>query len=165
MVIIMKFAIIYYSLGGNTRRIANMIKDKISADIFEIETKTPYTGTYNQIVNQGQDEVDSGFCPEIKKLNIDLSKYDTVFLGSPVWWYTFAPAMHSFLNKYDLSGKKIFPFATNGGWLGHTLKDFSSMCFGANVEKGIDIRFDESIHNGHQDKAYPKSLKLNLALF
>lgn len=57
----MKFAIIYYSLGRNTRRIANMIKDKISADIFEIETKTPYTGTYNQIVNQGQDEVDSGF--------------------------------------------------------------------------------------------------------
>jgi len=43
----MKIAIIYYSLGGNTRRIANMIKDKISAVIFEIETKTPYTGTYN----------------------------------------------------------------------------------------------------------------------
>jgi|GEM_PF-2716305 len=43
----MKIAIIYYSLGGNTRHIANMIKDKISADIFEIETKTPYTGTYN----------------------------------------------------------------------------------------------------------------------
>lgn len=79
----MNFAIIYYSLGGNTRRIANMIKDKISADIFEIETKTPYTGTYNQIVNHGKDEVDSGFCPEIKKLNIDLSKYDTVFLASP----------------------------------------------------------------------------------
>lgn len=142
--IIMKFAIIYYSLGGNTRRIANMIKDKISADIFEIETKTPYTGAYNQIVNQGQDEVNSGFCPEIKKLNIDLSKYDTVFLGSPVWWYTFAPAMHSFLNEYDLSGKKIFPFATNGAWVGHTLKDFSSACFSADVEKGIDIRFDES---------------------
>lgn len=43
----MNFAIIYYSLGENTRRISNMIKDKISADIFEIETKTPYTGTYN----------------------------------------------------------------------------------------------------------------------
>ena len=79
----MKFAIIYYSLGRNTRRLANMIKDKISADIFEVETKTPYTGTYKQIVNQRQDDVDSGFCPEIKKLNINLSKYDTAFLASP----------------------------------------------------------------------------------
>ena len=102
----MKSAIIYYSLGGNTRRIANMIKYKTNADIFEIETKTPYTGSYNQIVDQGQDEVNSGFCPEIKKLDVDLSKYDAVFLGSPVWWYTFSPAMHSFLNDYDLSGKK-----------------------------------------------------------
>lgn len=140
----MKSVIIYYSLGGNTRRIANMIKDKTNADVFEIETKIPYTGSYNRIVDQGQDEVNSGFCPEIKKLDVDLSKYDAVFLGSPVWWYTFAPAMHSFLNDYDLSGKKIYPFATNGGWLGHTLKDFSSACFGADVEEGIDIRFDES---------------------
>lgn len=62
----MKIAIIYYSLGGNTRHIVNMIKDKISADIFEIETKTPYTGSYNQTVNQGQDEVDNGFFPKSK---------------------------------------------------------------------------------------------------
>ena len=69
-----------------------------------------------------------GYCPEIKPLNIDLGKYDEVILGTPVWWYTFAPAMHTFLKKNDLSGKTIYPFATNGGWIGHTFKDFANAC-------------------------------------
>lgn len=73
-------------------------------------------------------------------LKVDL--YDTVVLGSPVWWYTFAPAMHSFLKEADLAGKTVYPFATNGGWLGHTLKDFAKACKGAEVKPGLDVRFD-----------------------
>lgn len=47
---------------------------------------------------------------EIKPLKMDVSAYDRMILGSPVWWYTFAPAMKTFLNTYDLSGKMVFPF-------------------------------------------------------
>lgn len=76
------------------------------------------------------------------KVAAELKDYDTVVLGSPVWWYTFAPAVHSFLKEADLVGKRVYPFATNGGWLGHTLKDFAKACKGAEVKPGLDVRFD-----------------------
>lgn len=138
----MKSIVIYYSYGGNTRRIAEKIQKALGADIMEIKTKKPYEGNYNDVVNQGQQEVNSGFMPEIQQTEADLSSYDTVVLGTPVWWYTFAPAMKTFLHEADLSGKKVYPFATNGGWIGHTFKDFKSQCTEAEVSKGLNIRFD-----------------------
>lgn len=138
----MKSLILYYSYGGNTRRIAQMIKDKLNCDLWEIETVKKYSGNYNDVVEEGKREVDSGFTPEIKPVNIDLTDYDTIILGSPVWWYTFAPAMKTFLKHADLKSKKVYPFATNGGWIGHTLKDFAKECKGAEVHDGLNIKFN-----------------------
>lgn len=139
----MKTLILYYSYGGNTRKIAQMIQREIGGDLAEIETVKPYTGSYDSIVNQGQDEVQSGYMPPLKKLQADVSSYDRIVLGSPVWWYTFAPAMKSFLHNNDLSGKIIYPYATNGGWIGHTFEDFEKSCRGTKVHKGLNVRFDE----------------------
>lgn len=138
----MKAIVVYYSYGGNTRRIAQMMAGELGADIAEIKTVIPYTGSYDDVVDQGQAEVNSGFCPEIEPVNAQLADYDTVILGSPVWWYTFAPAMRSFLRRASLAGKTVFPFATNGGWLGHTLKDFAAACPGAQVKQGLNVRFN-----------------------
>ena len=77
----MKKVIVYYSYRGNTKSIAEMIQKSTGADIARIETVVPYDGDYNSVVNQGQNEVNSGYCPKIKPLNIDLSKYDEVILG------------------------------------------------------------------------------------
>ena len=140
----MKTLILYYSYGGNTKRIAEMIQKEIGGDIARIDTVVPYDGDYDTVVDQGQRENAAGYCPELNPLSVDLGAYDTIVLGSPVWWYTFAPAMHSFLNQADLRGKTIYPFATNGGWLGHTLKDFEKSCNGAIVKPGLSVRFDES---------------------
>ena len=140
----MKAIVIYYSLGGNTRRVAQQIQRATGADLAEIKTVSPYTGSYNDIVDQGHREVNSGFLPELEPLDVGLDGYDTVILGTPVWWYTFAPAMSSFLHQYDLSGKRVFPFATNGGWLGHTLRDFAKACPGAEVAQGLNVRFNGS---------------------
>lgn len=140
----MKTLVLFYSYGGNTRGIAEMIQGITGGDIAEIETVKPYVGDYNTVVEQGKQEVDSGFMPEIKPLGVDLSAYDTIVLGTPVWWYTFAPAMKTFIHKSDLSGKTIYPFATNGGWIGHTFKDFEKGCVGADVKKGINIKFSNS---------------------
>lgn len=139
----MKTLILYYSYGGNTRRIAELIQKSIGGDLAEIRTVKPYSGSYMEVVDQGQDEVNSGFMPEIEPLAVDLAEYDRIILGSPVWWYTFAPAVKTFLHQYDLSGKVIWPFSTNGGWPGHLLKDVEKACKGADVRKGMDIRFDE----------------------
>lgn len=138
----MKPLILYYSYGGNTKGIAEKIQQEIGGELVRIDTAVPYTGSYNQVVDQGQREVDSGYCPELKPVNVDLDAYDTVVLGTPVWWYTFAPAMHTFLKQADLAGKTVYPFATNGGWLGHTMKDFGKLCKGAAVKPGLDVRFD-----------------------
>lgn len=139
----MKAIVIYYSYGGNTQRIAEHIQKELGCESAKIETVKPYTGSYNTVVDQGQREVESGFMPEIKTVDLDLSRYDTVILGSPVWWYTFAPAMKTFLHDTNLVGKTVYPFATNGGWIGHTFKDFSKECRGAKVMPGCNIRFNE----------------------
>lgn len=140
-----KTLILYYSYGGNTKRIAEMIQREIGGDIARMDTVVPYDGDYDEVVNQGQREIAEGYCPELKPLHIGWRDYDTIILGSPVWWYTFAPAMRSFLERADLTGKIVYPFATNGGWLGHALKDFEEACKGAIVKPGLDVQFDESM--------------------
>lgn len=140
----MKTLIIYYSYGGNTRRIAELIQKSIGGELAEIRTVKPYTGSYMEVVDQGQKEVNKGFMPEIQPLEVDLGGYDQIILGSPVWWYTFAPAVKTFLHMYDLSGKTIYPFSTNGGWPGHLLQDIKKACKRANVRKGMDIRFEQN---------------------
>lgn len=138
----MKALVIYYSYSGNTRRVAEKIGQAAGADLAEIKTARPYTGSYDEVVEQGRREVDSGFLPELKPLDIDLRRYDTVILGTPVWWYTSAPAMNSFLQSADLSEKTVYPFATNGGWLGHTFQDLKAACRGASVRPGLNVRFN-----------------------
>lgn len=140
----MKTLILYYSYDGNTRKIAEKIREKTGGDLAEIETVTPYEGDYNSVVDQGQREVNAGYMPPIKPLTVDLSEYDKIYFGTPVWWYTYAPAVKTFFDQNDLSGKTICPFITNGGWIGHTEKDIQKACSGANVKKAIDLRFDGS---------------------
>lgn len=137
-----KTLILYYSYGGNTRKIAEKIQKEIGGDLEEIQTVKPYTGSYNDVVDQGQHEVNSGYMPEIKPIQADLSQYDRIIMGTPVWWYTFAPAVKSFLSKYSLSEKTIYPFATNGGWLGHTFEDFKTTMPETDVKEGLNIVFD-----------------------
>ena len=139
----MKTLIVYYSYSGNTKRIAEMIQSKIGGDTARIETVNPYEGDYNSVVEQGKKEVDSGFAPEIKPMNINMSDYDTIVLGTPVWWYTYAPAVKTFLDENDFSGKTVYAFATNGGWIGHTFNDVERECTGAEIKPGLNIRFDE----------------------
>ena len=62
----MKALVLFYSYGGNTRRVAKLVQQETGADLCEIETVTPYTGSYNAVVDQGQREVNSGFEPELK---------------------------------------------------------------------------------------------------
>lgn len=138
-----KNIIIYYSYGGNTEKIAKIIQEETGADLVRIDTAVPYTGDYDTVVDQGHREINSGFMPELKPLNVDLSGYDNVILGTPVWWYTFAPAMNTFLHDAGLAGKAVYPFATNGGWIGHTFQDFKKACADADVKDGLNVRFDE----------------------
>lgn len=151
----MKALLVYYSLGGNTRKIADLIKEKLNINSVEIELITPYSGSYDDIVEKGQAEVNSGYMPKIKQLPANFSDYDTIILGSPVWWYTFAPAMKTFLNDYDLSNKNIYIFATNAGWIGHTFEDFKNALPNSNIKSTLNIKFND------KDLAIPQETILN----
>ena len=136
----MKKAIVYYSYSGHTKRIVDMIKEKIDADVFEIKPKESYSTDYDTVVDLGQEEVNNNVLREIEEININLDNYDTVILATPVWWYTYAPVVHTFLEKYDLKDKTVMPIITNGGWLGHTVEDIKKYC--PNVRNELILKFD-----------------------
>lgn len=133
--------IVYFSYTNNTRTIANKIKDKLNCDILEIKTKIPYSDDYQTVVDDEQNSEASNHLPGIEDINIDLSKYDEIILGTPVWWYRPVPAIRTFLTQNDLKGKTIKPFATNAGWLGKTFKEIKSLCPNSKVEEGMNIVF------------------------
>lgn len=137
--------IVYYSVSnGNTRRIAEMLQKASGADIAEINTVTPYTGSYNEIVDQGQREVNSGYMPEIKSIGVDPEDYDVIAVGTPTWWYTIAPAVLTFLKAHNWEGKTVIPFQTHGGWPGHVLKDIKKVCIGAEFIHEKAVQFDSN---------------------
>lgn len=140
-----KMLIIYYSWSnGNTKRIAEMLQEETKADIAVIDTVKPYEGSYDDVVNQGQEEVNRGYMPPIKPLDVNLSDYDVIAVGTPTWWYTMAPAVKTFFNENDLSGKTVIPFMTNGGWPGHVIKDMEKASKGAKCVAPKEIQFDST---------------------
>ena len=138
----MKAVIIYYSYSGNTKKITEMVQRETGFRAAELRTVVPYSENYDVVVDQGQDEVKRGFMPEILPLEVNPEEYDTVFLGMPVWWYPYAPAVKTFLAQYKLAGKTILPFATNGGWIGHTAKDIKVACPDSEIGEILNVRFD-----------------------
>lgn len=134
--------IIYFTYTGNTKKIAEKIKEKLNCDILEIKTVIPYSRDYDTVVNDEQNSESSNHLPEIQNLNIDLSNYDEIILGTPVWWYRPVPAIRTFLTQNDLSGKIIKPYATNAGWLGKTFKEIKALCTNSEVSDGMNIVFE-----------------------
>lgn len=140
-----KMLIVYYSVSnGNTKMIAERLQKATGADIARIETVTPYTGSYDAIVDQGQREVNRGYQPEIRLLSVNLADHDMVAVGTPTWWYTMAPAVLTFLNSCDWRGKTVVPFQTHGGWPGHVMKDIKAACKGAAFCHELAVQFDST---------------------
>ena len=135
--------IVYFSYTGHTKMIAESIQKKLQCDILEIKPEKAYSRDYELVVSEEQNNSSSNKTPEIENINIDLSKYDEIIIGTPVWWYTIAPVIRTFLKQNDLSNKKIIPFATNAGWLGHTFQEIRDLCPNSNVENEMNIVFTE----------------------
>ena len=138
-----KKLVVYYSYTGHTKMIAKRIEEKLGCDILEIKPIIPYSTNYQTVVNKEQNNESSNKTPQIEKVDKDLKKYDEIIIGSPVWWYTIAPVIRTFLKQNDLSGKTIKPFATNAGWLGQTFKEIKKLCPNSNVKEGMNIVFTE----------------------
>lgn len=139
-----KTLIVYYSHSGNTRTIAKLIQEKIQGTLTEIKPLNSYPVSYNEVVDQAKKEISKGFIPEIEELNIDISEYDTIFIGTPNWWSTMAPPIKTFLNEYDLSGRKAAIFCTHGGGgIAHIAEDIKAM-----IPNSINIGVFDIYNNG-----------------
>lgn len=143
----MKKIVIYFTYTGNTKMIANKISKILNCDILEIKPKVPYVNDYNEVVEDEHNSERSNYLPEIENINIDLNDYNEIIIGTPVWWYRPAPVIRTFLNKFDLSGKKVIPFATNAGWLGKTFKEIKELCPNSKVSQEMNIVFESYSSN------------------
>ena len=109
-----------YSVGnievGNTKIVADYISEMTGADQFEIVTHKYDGMAYTPLINLAQEEANNGELPEYEG-DVDLSGYDTVFIGGPVWWGTYPQVMFTFFKKHadDLQGKTVIPFTTHEG--------------------------------------------------
>ena len=127
-----KVLVVYYSLTGHTRDIAKQIAAQTNADLFEIKTKEIYSSP--SVYMKSKQELTSKQYPEIITEGMpNVAKYDTIFVGGPVWWYTMAPALYSYLQMTDFEGKRVVPFSTQGSNFGSFFKDFAAMAENARI--------------------------------
>ena len=109
-----KSLVVYYSQNGATKKLAETFQKAKNADVFEIATVTPYPSTYDSTIAAVGAQRESKQWPALVNPKADLAKYDTVYLGYPIMFGSFAPPVYTFLDSNDLSGKVVVPFCTYG---------------------------------------------------
>ena len=110
--------VVYFSTDDTIRAAAYTVADALSADLFEIQPVEPYTvddvNYHNSQSRTSIEQNDPQARPEIALLPEDLSQYDTIILGYPIWWGQAPQILYTFVESVDLSGKTVIPFCTSG---------------------------------------------------
>ncbi|MDR2426841.1 MAG: hypothetical protein LBD46_06675 [Endomicrobium sp.] len=144
-----KVLVVYYSLSGHTRDIAERIKAKTSADIYEIKLKekiSRFSIFYTSLIKCSKQ------LPELDGPPPDFESYDYIFVGSPVWAYTVCYPVLSFLEQTDFKGKRVVPFSTQGSNAGKFEKDFASKAKNAIILQyqkfnNLSKKYDKDVDN------------------
>lgn len=110
--------IVYFSCTGTTENIANTMQSVLNCDIFKIQAAEPYSATdlnySNSNCRANKEQNDASARPKIANSVEDIDKYDTVFIGYPIWWGKAPKIIYTFLEQYDFSDKILVPFCTSG---------------------------------------------------
>ncbi|MBQ9468486.1 MAG: NAD(P)H-dependent oxidoreductase [Clostridia bacterium] len=138
-----KVLVVYFSWSGHLDSMAHWIADETGGDIIRVLAKDEYPESYNDTANRAKKEKDDGVRPAI---NVSLTteqmeKYDTVFIGFPVWWYDLPMTMWTFLESVDLSGKTVIPFFSHEG----SSDGASSLSTIKTLAKGADVKTGDAI--------------------
>ena len=136
-----KILVLYYSQTGNTKAVAEELQSRLGADIEAIVPVVPYDGDFQATIERSMADREAGVLPEIEPISSDMSAYDIIFLGYPVWFGTYAPPVASLLKAVNLDGKKIVPFCTFGsGGLDSSARDLEAELPGAEILAGYGVR-------------------------
>lgn len=137
-----KSLVLYFSVYGSAKAVAEEIAKQTGADLKEIIPVKPYDGNranYNSLAAYAKKEHDENIRPEIKN-EINIENYDNIFIGYPMWWYTFPMIIYTLFDKYDFSGKTIIPFNTHmGSSDGGTYQTIAELEPNAKVLKGLPV--------------------------
>ena len=133
--------IVYLTRTNNTKAIAEIIHTKVGGTLVGLELQNPYPENYRATVEQVAKENETGFLPPLKTKIENIEKYDVVFVGFPTWGMQLPPPMKSFLRQYDLSGKTVVPFNTNGGYgIGSSFDTVKELCANSEVLEGFSTK-------------------------
>lgn len=147
-----KILVLYYSRTGdnfevgviekgNTHIVADMIAEKVGADMFEIKPVKPYPESYQECTEVAKKEIAENARPEYVGKVENFEQYDTIFLGYPIWWSDLPPVVYTFLESNNFNGKTIIPFCTSGGeYMTGKESEIPQFAKGATVREGIGIR-------------------------
>lgn len=131
----MKGIVLYCSLTGNTEKIAKRIARDFQCDILKIEPDIVYGGYLSAVVRVFTDKM-AGDLPGSVTDTPDLSGYDTVFVGFPIWYGTVPEFAQEFLMRCDFNGKRLFPFATSSASdITKSVEKLAEICDGAEIMK------------------------------
>lgn len=136
-----KQLVLYYSETGTTKTVAQELQKQLGADIEEIEAVVPYSGNFQETIQRGQREMQSGEMPAIKPLKKKIADYDIIFLGYPIWFGTYANPIITLVKEQDFAGKTIVPFCTFGsGGLNTSSDALKKALPKATIAKGYGVR-------------------------
>ena len=136
-----KTLVAYFSASGQTEKLANTLAKVLGADLHEIKPEQPYTSAdldwRNKSSRSSVEMSNKSIRPAVMNKVEDMEKYDTVYIGFPIWWYVAPTIINTFLEQYDFNGKTVIPFATSGSsGMGNTNAELLPSCKGAVLKEG-----------------------------
>ena len=133
--------VLYYSENGTTKAVAEELQKQLGADIEGIEAVEPYSGDFQATIERSNKERESGQTPALKALQSNIADYDTIFLGYPIWFGTYALPIATLVKEQAFEGKTIIPFCSFGsGGLNTSTADLKKALPKANILKGYGVR-------------------------
>lgn len=133
--------ILYYSQSGSTQQVAEALSKQLKAPVEGFDVTPSYDGDFEATIARCQEEQANGYTPTLNPLKNTVQAYDTIWLGYPIWFNTYASPVKSFLQTYNLAGKVVIPFCTFGsGGLQNSVADLRQAVPNATILDGFGIR-------------------------
>lgn len=135
-----KSLIVYYSLTENTKAVAEEIQKQVNGELMQIETVEPYPEVYDEVLDVVEAQREAGELPTIVKQDVDLSAYDSIFLGTPIWFGEPALPVEKWISENELAGKRIYPFFTSGSSsINESIERYRELLDQSTLSEGLSI--------------------------
>lgn len=160
-----KVLIAYYSLTKTTQKAAENIRERVGGDLFEIQAVDPYPVEHDPCLERDMKEIEENARPAVANHVPNMSEYDVIFIGYPIWYYQAPMLINTFCEEYDFHGKTVIPFCTSGGYpIDDSIEKLRDSLPGAKIAKGLRVEDDSELaawlgRLGFSAEFYNKNLK------